>query len=57
MKLVKVSVLTTPTATNMERRFSVFISSFCETTKYFGAILIRQTNAINFIGTLFILFR
>ena len=48
MKLTKISVLTNPpTATNVERRFSVFNSSFDWTMKYFPAKLIRQTSAIN----------
>ena len=51
MKLIKISVLTTSTTKNVERRFSNFNSSFDYTTKYFGTKLIRQTNVINFNGT------
>ena len=51
MNLLKISVLTNPTTTNVERWFSVCNSSFDWTTKYFGAKLIRQTDAINFNGT------
>ena len=46
MKPIKISVLTTSTTANMERRFSVFNSSFDWTIKYFGAKL-KQANAIN----------
>ena len=51
MKLIKISVLTIPTTTNVKRRFSVFNSSFDYTTKYFGTKLVKPTNAINFNGT------
>ena len=50
MDLIRISVLTK----NLERRFSVFNSSFDEPTKYFGGKLITQTYAINFNGTSYI---
>ena len=53
MELIRISVLTK----NVERRFSVFNSSFDEPTKYFGGKLITQTYAINFNGTSYIWFR
>ena len=44
-----------PTITNVKRQFSVLNSSFDETTKYFGAKLIRQSNAINFSITSYLI--
>ena len=38
MKLKKISVLTTPAATNVGRQFPVFNSSFEKTTKYLASL-------------------
>ena len=50
MERIRISVLTK----NVERRFSVFNSSFDEPTKYFGGEPITQTYAVNFNGTSYI---
>ena len=56
MKLIKISVLSTPTTKDVKSRFSVFNSRFNETANYFDTKLIKQTNATNFIGTSYIEF-
>ena len=49
MKLIKISVLTTPATGNVEMQFSV-LTFLLTKLRNTGSKLIRQTNAINFSG-------
>ena len=54
----QISVATTFSSNNKDgKRIFSFNSAFDQTTKYFGAKLVRQTNVINFNGTSYIWFR